>query len=52
MGKRMAIVNVNLEFEIPNDLPEGQIDEYLSEVDLPDNYVCGSFEFVKLVDDD
>lgn len=46
MGKRIGIVNVNLEYEIP----EGQdAEEFLSNVELPKEYLEDSFEIVKIM---
>jgi hypothetical protein len=46
--KKFGIVNVNLEYEIPEG---ADAEEFLEKVELPKEYVCGSFEFVKLVDE-
>lgn len=46
--KRIGIVNVNLEYVIP----EGEdVKTYLANVELPPEYVEDSFDFVKLVDE-
>jgi len=45
--KRLAIVNVNLQFEIPKRTRD--VEEYLANVELPKEYVEDSFEFVKEV---
>ena len=46
--KRIGIVNVNLEYEIPEgENPE----EYLQNVELPKQYVDESYEFVKVVEE-
>jgi len=47
MSKRIGIVNVNLEYEIP----EGENEkEYLENVELPKEYVEDSFEIVKIIE--
>jgi len=44
--KRIGIVNVNLEYEIP----KGQDpQEFLENVELPKEYVTDSFEIVKIM---
>ena len=44
--KTIGIVNVNLEYEIPEgENPE----EYLQNVELPKEYVEDSYEFVKII---
>ena len=46
--KIIGIVNVNLEYEIP----EGEdVMEYLENVELPKEYVSDSWEFVKVVEE-
>jgi hypothetical protein len=50
--KRFAIVNVNLEFEIPKNIKDDDVEDYLANVELPREYVEDSFEFVKLCDED
>ena len=48
MKKRIGIVNVNLQYEIP----EGENPEvFLENVELPKEYVEDSFEIVKIVDE-
>lgn len=49
--KRFAIVNVNLEFEIPKNVKDDDVEDYLANVELPKEYVEDSFEFVKLCDE-
>lgn len=51
MSKRKAIVNVNLEYDLPDNVPEEEINDYLFDVDLPDNYLSGSFEIVKIIEE-
>jgi len=44
----IGIINVNLEYEIPEGIdPE----TYLENVELPKEYVSGSFEIVKIIED-
>ena len=58
--KKLGIVNVNLEYVIPEDVYTGLSDEdaekavenYLENIELPDNYVEDSFEIVKTIDAD
>lgn len=46
--KRIGIINVNLEYEIP----EGKNpEEYLQNIELPKQYVEDSYEFVKVVEE-
>jgi hypothetical protein len=46
--KKIGIINVNLEHEIP----DGENPEiYLQNVELPGNYVCDSFEIVKIIEE-
>jgi len=47
--RRLGIVNVNLEYEIPNNEDS---EEYLQNVELPKEYVEDSFEIVKIVIED
>lgn len=49
--KRFAIVNVNLQFEIPKNVKDDDIKDYLANVELPKEYVEDSFDFVKLCDE-
>jgi hypothetical protein len=45
----IGIVNVNLQYTIPEgENPE----EFLQNVELPKEYVCDSFEIVKIIKDD
>ena len=49
--KKVAIVNANLEFELPKDcVSQSDIDNFLHNVELPNEYVCGSMELVKVMD--
>lgn len=51
--KRLAIVNVNLEFEIPENVKtDREIQKFVENVELPDEYVTGSIEFVKVFDEE
>ena len=51
MKKRIGIVNVNLEYEIPADY-DGTDEEFLENVELPKEYVTDSFDIVKVVVED
>ena len=51
MKKRIGIVNVNLEYEIPADY-KGTDEEFLQNVELPKEYLEDSFEIVKVVTED
>ena len=46
MSKRLGIVNVNLQYEIPRGY---DAEKYLQNVVLPKEYVEDSYEFVKVV---
>jgi hypothetical protein len=49
---KWAVVNVNLQYEVPDDKrTDEEIKEFVENVELPDNYIEDSFEFVKVVDD-
>ncbi len=50
--RRIAIVNVNLEYELPNEINDDDVKDFLAEVPLPDNYVSDSFEFVTIVEEE
>jgi hypothetical protein len=47
--KRIGIVNVNLEYEIPEGV---NAEEFLENVELPKQYVEDSFELVKIIEAD
>ena len=49
--RRLGIVNVNLEYEIPANY-KGTDEEFLENVELPKEYVSNSFEIVKVVTED
>ena len=50
---RKIIVNVNLEYDLPEKVKaQEHLDEFLFEVDLPDNYVEGSIDMVKIFDEE
>lgn len=49
--RKLGIVNVNLQYEIPKDY-EGTDEEFLENVELPKEYVEDSFEIVKIVKED
>lgn len=47
--KKYVIVNVNLQFELPENIKtEIEIKEFVENVELPKEYVEDSFEFVKI----
>lgn len=48
--KKIGIINVNLEYEIPEDY-KGTDEEFLENVELPSEYVSGSFEIVKIINE-
>ncbi len=49
---KKAIVNVNLEFELPKEnMTEEEIQIFIENVELPKEYVIDSFEFVKVVEE-
>ena len=43
----IAIINVNLEYQFPDNSSEEAIKDFLQNVELPSNYVEDSFEYVK-----
>ncbi len=47
---KYVIVNVNLEFKMPEGMDEDGDDfqDWLLDIELPDSYVSDSFEFVKI----
>jgi hypothetical protein len=47
--KRIAIVNVNLQYEIPDYVKDVDVNDYLFGVELPEEYVEDSFELVKII---
>ena len=49
MKKRIGIVNVNLQYEIPKG---EDVKNYLANVELPKEYVCDSYQFVKVVEEE
>jgi len=50
--KKFAIVNINIQIPVPNNADEQKIQEIIQDYELPHGYVCDSFEFVKVVDED
>ena len=46
---KRAIVNINVEFEFPDEVSDEEIEKQMMEVDLPDNYVSESIELVKII---
>lgn len=48
--KRYAIININIEYELPENVrTDEQIQDFVENVEVPKEYVEGSFEFVKVV---
>ena len=50
MSSKVAIVNINLEYEFSKDTTEEEIKKFLYNVKLPENYIEDSFEFVKILE--
>ena len=50
MSSKVAIINVNLEYEFSKDTTEEEIKTFLHNVELPKAYVQDSFEFVKILE--
>ena len=48
---KIGIINVNLQYEFPDDYTDKEIENFLANVDLPDEYVEDSFDFVKIVNE-
>ena len=48
MAKYTAIVNVNLEYYFEADNME-KAEEYTRDLELPDNYLCDSFDVIKIL---
>lgn len=51
MNKKIAIINVNLEYEFPKETTEEQIKTFLHNVKLPENYISESFDLVKIIEE-
>lgn len=50
MSKRIAIININLEYEIPKNLTtKKQVKDFVFNKELPSNYQENSFKFVKVL---
>ena len=49
--KKIGIINVNLEYEIPKNY-KGTDEEFLENVELPKEYISGSFEIIKIIIED
>ena len=47
---KIAIINVNLEYKFPDTMSESEIKDELANVELPSEYVCDSYEFVKIME--
>ena len=46
---KIAIINVNLEYSFSDNMSEQEIKDELENVELPSEYVCDSYEFVKII---
>ena len=50
MEKRYAIININVQYELPENVrTDEQIQDFVENVEVPKEYVEDSFEFVKVV---
>tara|TARA_R100000458_G_C8100802_1_gene127565 strand:+ start:293 stop:451 length:159 start_codon:yes stop_codon:yes gene_type:complete len=49
MSKKIAIINVNLEYEFPEWMSDDNIKEAMENQELPERYVEDSYEFVKII---
>ena len=47
-----SIINVDLQYEFPNDYTDEEIKNFLADVELPKEYVEDSFDFVKIVNEE
>ena len=47
---KTAIINVNLEYNFSDNMSEQEIKDELANVELPSEYVCDSYEFVKIME--
>jgi hypothetical protein len=47
--RRIGIVNVNLQYVIPEEEKDAQ--EFLENIELPSEYVEDSFEIVKIIEE-
>ena len=48
--EKIAIININLEYKFSKDTTEEKIKKFLHNVELPENYIDESFEFVKIIE--
>ena len=46
---KTAIINVNLEYNFSDNMSEQEIKDELENIELPSEYVCDSYEFVKIM---
>lgn len=46
---KIAIVNINLEYKFDDNVSDEEIQEYIENVELPNEYVEDSFELVKIM---
>ena len=47
---KTAIITVNLEYNFSDNMSEQEIKDELANVELPSEYVCDSYEFVKIME--
>ena len=52
MSKKIAVINVNLEYEFSDNMTDEEIELAMQEIELPKEYICDSYEFVKIVEED
>lgn len=45
---KIAIVNINLQWKFPDETTDEEIKDFVENVELPINYVEGSFDFIKI----
>ncbi len=49
---KLAVINVNLEYEFPESMSNDDIKTAMQNIELPSQYVSESYEFVKIVKGD
>ncbi len=49
---RYAICNINIQIPVPDNATDEEIENIVSNYELPHEYVEDSFEFEKVVDED
>ena len=51
--KKKLIISVNLEYDLPDNIKTfGQVDDFMLEIPLPENYVEDTIDFVKVWDEE